>query len=115
MKLAPQGVAKNKKSIGSWRITFGARKARQIGLLDQKNNPVEFLLLSTSNGILITTKDEFVQTIEYEGVTSDVYKHNNLLFGEVTSLPSSPTWYATSLDKAEQAFRKLVDLASFPI
>ena len=110
MKLAPQTRSKNKRTITAWRMTLGCRMARQSGLLSESGEPLDFLLINTSNGLLILTKDEFVQTIDYNGITSDVYRHNNIYFGEITSLPFSPTWYATSLDKAEQAFRKTADL-----
>ena len=115
MKLAPQTKSKTKNSITAWKLVLGSKKARQSGLVSESGEPIEFLLINTSNGILIATKDEFVQTLEYGAFKSDMYKHNNIFFGEIDSLPSSPTWYATSLDKAEQAFRKTVDLNSFPV
>lgn len=111
MKLTPQHISPNGRTITAYRIVLGSRKARQCGLIDSQNKPKDFLFLHTANGILIATKDEYFQCFEHNGHTSDAYRHGNLIFGEIPSLPSSPTWFTTSADKAEQSFRKAVDSA----
>ena len=111
MKLTPQHITKNKRSITAWRLVLGSRKARQSGLLDEHNKPKDFVLLPTANGVLLATKDEYIQDFEHRQIVAEVYRHNSLIFGEIPSLPNCPTYFATSLEKAEQSFRKTVDSA----
>ena len=111
MKLTPQHITKTRRSITAWRIVLGSKKARQSGLLDEHNKPKDFVLLPTANGVLLATKDEYIQAFEHRQIVADVYRHTSLFFGEIPSIYNTPTFFATSLEKAEQAFRKTVDSA----
>ena len=115
MKLTPPHVSKNGRCITAWRAVFGSRKARMLGLIDEKGRPVEFIAFPFSGGIMCAPKREYVKTIENGEFSADIYKIGSVFFGEIPSLPNSPSFWGSPIEKAEASFRKIVADHAFPL
>lgn len=109
MHLTPQHTISGKNRVTAWRAVFGNKRAQSLGLLDKDGNPIEFIPVSSSNGILLLPKTEKIQRFEHDSLSADVYRHNNIFFGEISSVQGSPSFWGTTIEKAQQSFSTLAE------
>ena len=109
MRLAPQTLSPTTNFVTAYRMTLGSRKARETGLVLRDGTRRDFLIVPTKSYIMLLTIEESMHSLSYRNCSTTIYRHGNIYFGEVTGLPSSPTWYTTSLESAEKSFHSVVD------
>ena len=107
MRVEPQ--TKRDNIVTAYRISFGSRRAKQLGLIDKNGHGKQIILLKTKSGLVLRPIDSIEGALVYKNHLTRVCLSDNIHCGEVDNMPELVTWYASSPDKIEEAFHKAVD------
>ena len=96
-------------AISSYRLVLGCDQAKALGFVDEQGNGMQIIPVRTQNGVLLIPAANPVNMLEYNGLTTTVYKYGSVFCGEIADGRKYSSWYTLTENKIESCFHSAAD------